>query len=160
MDEAHSGTEAITYELVPNRSISARGLTMCFAAIASVSLGWATFFALQGLWVPLPFAGLELAALGLALTYVFKRGQRWELVRIEDNAVSVFRDDGSKLFGYAPQWTRVELAPGKYASYPHRLVLSSHGREVEIGAFLNEEERLALANRLKRDIESKRGFRA
>ena len=42
----------------------------------------------------------------------------------------------------------MRLERGSWRGWPSRLLVGSHGREVEVGAFLNEDERQALARRL------------
>jgi uncharacterized membrane protein len=49
---------------------------------------------------------------------------------------------------FHPYWARLSLQPGRWRNAPSRLLVRSHGREVEIGAFLNDEERRSLAQRL------------
>ena len=49
---------------------------------------------------------------------------------------------------FHPYWARLSLQPGRWRGAPSRLLVRSHGREVEIGAFLNDEERRDLARRL------------
>lgn len=51
-------------------------------------------------------------------------------------------------------WARVDWSGPKRLNEPGRLYLGSHGRRVEIGAFLIEEEKLALAQALRRALAS------
>ncbi len=50
----------------PNCSISPAGLLCVFAALAAVALTIGIGFAMLGAWLILPFAGLEIVALGIA----------------------------------------------------------------------------------------------
>ncbi|MBT8144432.1 MAG: DUF2244 domain-containing protein, partial [Gammaproteobacteria bacterium] len=45
-------------------------------------------------------------------------------------------------------WARVTLRPARVATYPSRLLISSHGRSCEIGRCLTEPERKRLLRRL------------
>ncbi len=56
--------------LTPNRSMSWRGNQLFLLSMIVLSGLIGTGFALMGAWVILPFAGLEMAALGSALYYV------------------------------------------------------------------------------------------
>jgi uncharacterized membrane protein len=47
-------------------------------------------------------------------------------------------------------WARVVLKQSRGDWYPSRLLLHSHGRQVEVGRFLEEQERLHLGLRLQR----------
>jgi len=49
-------------------------------------------------------------------------------------------------------WAQVRIRAGDSPLHPSRLTVESHGRRHEIGSFLNEQERQALALRLKRLI--------
>ena len=55
----------------------------------TVSLTVAVGFALAGYWPILPFAGLELLALGAALRWSLREGQRRELIRVDEDRVLV-----------------------------------------------------------------------
>ena len=57
-------------------------------------------------------------------------------------------DATTTLAQFHPYWVRLALQQGRWRGWPSRLLVCSHGREVEIGAFLNEDERRALAQRL------------
>ena len=54
-------------------SISPQGLALVFAALAALSLGIATVFAVLGAWLILPFAGLEVALLVAAFVATARR---------------------------------------------------------------------------------------
>jgi len=55
---------------------------------------------------------------------------------------------GTPAVHFHPYWVKVRIEPGSWRGWPSRLLVGSHGREVEIGVFLNEDERQALAQRL------------
>jgi uncharacterized membrane protein len=46
-------------------------------------------------------------------------------------------------------WAQIRLLPPRIRWYPTRLVIRSHGNEVELGGFLNEHERRQLAGELR-----------
>jgi len=61
---------------------------------------------------------------------------------------------------FHPYWTKVRLEPGPHRGWPGKLLIGSHGRDIEIGAFLNEQERRELAQRiteLLRDMQDRGG---
>jgi hypothetical protein len=53
--------------LSPNCSISWRELVLFYLATCLIALAVGLFFTLQGLWLVLPFSGLEMLALGAGL---------------------------------------------------------------------------------------------
>ena len=123
----------------------------CFLALmCATSLGIAIAFAFQGLWVILPFAGVEMLALAVALHHVHRTACRQEVVSVE--AVDVRIETGT----HAPEhtcvfkraWTQVLLQTSVVRGHPSRLLLRSGGKQVEVGACLNDDERMALHRHL------------
>jgi len=121
-----------------------------YLGIVAVSLSVAVGFAIAGYWPILPFAGLELLALGAALRWSLLQGQRRELISVEESRVLV-RKTGRKRqsdFEFVRPWTRVELVEARATTWPRRLLLRSKGRAVEVGGFLTDSERASLGQRL------------
>lgn len=138
----------------PNRSLSWRGTQTFYAWICTLSIIIAGGFASMGAWLVLPFAGIELLILGVSLYVVACRSWEYEVVSIHGDTVEVQKGR------YRPQqsyqiprgWARVVLTRSADGWYPSRLTIRSHGREVEVGACLVEEERQRLARELSRAI--------
>ena len=143
-----------TFVISPNQSMSWRELQVAFAVIAVVTLGIAGFFAWHGLTLVLPFAGLELLALGIALYVTAWRGGIREVITIDDDYIiyESGRKEPDNRYSMQRQWARVVLKKPWAAWHPSRLFIRSHGKEIEIGRFLNEEERQGLAQVLTRAI--------
>lgn len=141
-------------ELVPHCSLSARGAALFFAGLCLVSFGIAGTMALRGFWPVLPFAGLEMAVLGWALIVCQRRRHQHEIITVSENDVRVQARDASSCVEvvFPRHWTRVTLRRPHSPLHPSRLTLESHGRRCEVGRFLTEQERLGLAQRLKRLI--------
>ena len=54
----------------------------------------------------------------------------------------------------------MRLEQGRHRGWPERLLIGSHGREIEIGAFLNDDERHELARKISdlvRDAQRRGG---
>lgn len=129
--------------------MSWRVLVTVFALIATFVIGIGVFCFCVGLPFVLPFSGLDALALGSALYVTAWRGGFQEVVTIGDHAVSVEagREKPERREEFQRHWARIFLEhPGGW--YPSRLVIRSHGRQVEIGRFLNEQERQGLAHQL------------
>lgn len=148
--EGHEVATVHRFELRPNSSLSPRAAAFFYLSITTVSLGLAGGFAWHGYWPILPFAGLELAGLGAALWVVQRRGQVREYLHIDDERVTFRRVRGPQRLEheFRRPWTRLELRRAPVAHWPSRLLIRSQGRAVEVGAFLTEDERLALRDRL------------
>jgi uncharacterized membrane protein len=122
-----------------------------FAVTIVASLTIALFWTFQGFWPVLPFAGLELFVLGLALGWSLRRGRFREIIIVSPEAVVIERGTTHAIerAELARAWTRVELIEATHPWYPSRLFLSSHGRRHEIASVLVESERRGLARRLR-----------
>jgi uncharacterized membrane protein len=118
-----------------NCSLSHGQAILFFGVVAGASICVAGFFAAQGMWPVLPFAGLELFALGVALGLSMRRGRELEMITIEPDRVIVdlhgHGKSATKVF--TRLWARVELRRSPRRGHPSRLVILSHNRAVEIG---------------------------
>ena len=143
-----------TFVIAPNQSMSGRELLLVFIGIAGVTLAIGAYFWLHGFTLVLPFSGLEALALGAALYITAWRGGAREVITITDNSVCVEtgRSRPERRHDFQRYWTKVVLRRPWVAWYPSKLLLCSHGREIEVGRFLNEEERMGLAKILRSAI--------
>lgn len=121
-----------------------------YLGIVAVSLTVAGSFAWAGYWPVLPFAGLELLGLGLALYVSMRRGRVHESICIDERRVVVSKTSPNQRaeYEFSRPWTKVELVAPPVGNWPNRLMLRSMGRSVEVGSFLTDSERDSLCNRL------------
>ena len=148
---ADPGTEH-RIELAPNCSLTPRGARRFVGGLAAVTFAVAGFFALQGYWPVLPFAGLEIGLLAWAVRASMRHGSEREVILVSESDIVVERlaPSGSRRTVFPRHWARVTLRDPKVAPHPSRLTIESHGRACEVGRFLTEEERRHLAARLER----------
>lgn len=136
-----------------NLSTSSAGRRWFFGSIVLVSSGIASLWALNGAWYVLPFAGIEMMVLGAALL-AFERhvGDR-EAITIDDDRVVVERTRMGRTarHEFSRYWAQVVLTPACGLSHGG-LALRSHGRQVEIGEFLTDDQRAAVAAELRRRL--------
>ena len=142
---------SIRLVLTPNCSISWRNLVIFYIANCVVLLAIGIFFTLQGLWLVLPFSGLEMLALGGAFYLTSRKVHRKEVITLDRQHTriekGVQRVDESWQFD--TPWTRlIDLRPG-ISSRRRTLALGSHGNYVEVGNFLDNSEKDRLAFTLK-----------
>jgi uncharacterized membrane protein len=134
----------------PNRSLTWRGNLMFLGLIAVISLAIASGFALLGFWIVFPFAGLELMALAVGLYVVGHRLSRCEVITVEGDTVEVetgyrYPQERNR---FLRSWVKVERQEqGRHRS---RLLLLAHGKEIELGACLTEDEKSILERELRR----------
>ena len=140
-----------TFVLRPNQAPAWRQIRWFFLCIACTSLTVAASFAAMGFWPILPFAGLEIGALGVALYVTAKRAEIREVVSVDADRIKVARGRRrpEQRWEFQSVWTQVQLESPVSKLYPSRLVIRSHGRELELGRFLVEEERQQLAGELR-----------
>lgn len=149
------------FVLGPNASLTVRGAWFCMALASFATLGAAAWCTYLGFWPVLPFAGLELGALGLALWVSVRRNAYREVVSFGEDRISIeFGMAGRGVLARAelPRgWTQVRVERSALRNRPTRLVLSSSGQRIQIGRCLTDEERDALAARFKSLLQARRG---
>lgn len=135
----------------PNRSLTRRQLQLVFLVIAGICLSIASVFAVLGMWPVLPFAGAEVIAVGIGFYLSAVSGRETEVVSVNSDEVAVEKGRNRLTQRWVTQraWAQIRLLPPRIRWYPTRLVIRSHGKEVELGAFLNEDERRQLAGTLR-----------
>ncbi len=137
----------------PNASLSRLQAWGFMGLLGSVSLAIGGFFAVQGFWPILPFAGLELAAVGLALGHSLRRNAYREVVSFEAETISIAFGMAGR--GAAAQvklsrsGTRVLLESGPHRNSPTQLRLSCGGQTVLLGRCLTDAERERIAMRMR-----------
>ncbi len=141
--------------LCPNRSLTWRGTVLFFMSLVVVSGIIAVPLTNMGFWLVLPFAGLELLLVGIGLYQVACRCYEREVIHVGQTTIHIERGRRypQQRCTVGRPWAKVVLERCPRRWYPSRLVIRSHGRAIEIGRFLNEEERQQLAIELTRSLQ-------
>ena len=136
----------------PNCALDWRWTKRVIFFFASCLGAVAWYFAAQGAWLVLPFAGLELAVLGAGFYLSALAGNRREVIEIRGNDLRVLRGGNclQEIAAMSRHWTSVSLVRDPRGWHPSRLVLRCQGRSVEIVTRLVESEREELAAVLDR----------
>lgn len=144
--------DGLAFTLRPNGSLGWRAAKWACAGMILLTAAVATWFALRGAWLVLPFAGAEMLLLVCALYLACRWSRHAEVIRVDGDSLTVQRGHArpEEEHRFQRGWARVVLVRDPTGWYPSRLLLRSHGRSVEIGARLVEEERLELAEELAR----------
>ena len=131
-----------------NCSIGPRAMIFVFASLAAVSFGIGATFAALGPWLVLPFAGLEMVALGLAFMLCARGAGDFERIRILPHLLTVehVRSGRQVVHQFNPHWAKLEIARG---SLSIRVLLSQAGRTLELGQYLGFQQRSAFATAFK-----------
>lgn len=146
----HCFNSTFRFEIRPNCSLSWRGTVVMFYIISAVALVIASGFALIGAWMIFPFAGLEITALAVVFYYCARCNSQCEYVMVDDKSIIITRGRhrSEEEHVFQRSWARVRHEPSGHDWYPSRLLICSHGREVEIGRCLTEQARSDLAGQL------------
>lgn len=137
----------------PNRSMSRRGLHVVLGVMIAFNLMVAVFLLVLGAPPVLPFLGLDILAVWLALRASFRAAERAERVRVTAEAVTVSREDekGARIVWTSPTaFTRVGVdQPGEHET---RVRLMMSRRCLTLGRALSPPERVDFARALERAI--------
>ena len=143
-------TAEYVYTARRNNSLSSSGRWLVFVFILVVSLGIAVVFSLVlGAWPIMPFAGLEMTVLYFAFRYMDRHAADYERITIRGGSVAVEVREGTHVnrLELSRYWAKI-VCDGDCT----RLALRSHGREIEVGRHLCEEQRLSMAQELTREL--------
>ena len=148
------GSTGRRFVLAPNLAPDWGQTMRIFAALSAVCLGVALVCTWFGFWPVLPFAGLEITALGIALYTSARRSLDREVIHVAGNAVRVEKGRGriEQAFDMDRAWTEVILRRLPRRWEESQLLLRSRGEELVIGGFLDADERRSLARELRRCI--------
>ena len=115
----------------------------------------ATAFAVLGAWLVIPFAGIELLALGVAFLVHARHAGDYERIVVRSDRLIVERLSGANLAQMECQgpWIRVE-----YGGARRELIrLVAAGREMSVGRFVPDDGRSQLARELRASVAGWRG---
>ena len=116
----------------PNQSLSWQWAVRVYAFISLCCLGIGIAFALHGFWPVLPFAGFEVAVLGIAFYLCLSRSQVREVVSVNADKVTVEkgRNSPEEHWECPRVWARILLQRSPIAWYPSRLAIAFQGKQV------------------------------
>jgi uncharacterized membrane protein len=137
--------------LFPNCSISWRELVLFYVFTCLVLLAIGIFFTLQGMWLVLPFSGLEMLALGYALYLTSRKVYRKEVITLDRRRTRVEKgvQQVCESWEFETSWVRLVDERSGNRGERRKLALGSHGNYVEVGEFLDKSEKDRLAFQLK-----------
>ncbi len=117
-------------------------------ALLSLSIGAGLFY--QGWVLVLPFSGLEVACLYLALYLVYKHYSVCQVIYFTRDSVIIESgtDHATERIEYQRFWSRFHVDNNLNYSIP-RLIIRSKGKSTEIGRFLSYADKVALIKLIK-----------
>jgi uncharacterized membrane protein len=140
----------IQWFLRRNCSVSPRQLGWMYLSLCAVSLAIGAVFWFQGAKLVLPFAWIELVAVGAAFAAYARHATDGETIRLAGGQLVVELERGGRMerAEFRRDWVRVE--PG--AADNSLIELSGQGRKVQVGRFVRPELRPMLASEIRRAL--------
>ena len=140
-----------TIVLRPNNSSSWQFNMMIVASLAFIAFIISGYFALQGLWLIFPFAGLEVGFLFFCLYLRMRANVKTEIITFDESKVLIERGSyhAEKSWEYHRMWAKIFVKKPTTRGYPKQVFIRSHGKELELGSFLNKEDKEILIKDLK-----------
>jgi uncharacterized membrane protein len=151
---------AVSVLVLPHRSLSRAGLIGFLLAQGVAIAVFAVMAAVGGNVFAPGFAILAMWFVALCFKRVWRKSGAGQIVTITPSQLEVASTRGTQAERFHPYWTKVRLEQGRQRGWPARLLIGSHGREIEIGAFLNDDERHELARKISdlvRDAQRRGG---
>ncbi len=147
----NEATRAATIILKPNNSASWQFNMVVVSSLAFIAFCISAFFAVQGLWLIFPFSGLEISVLIYCLYVRLKANIETEVITFDDHTVLVERGYhyAEQRWQYNRAWAKIFVQPPLFRGHPKRVYIRSHGKQLELGAFLNKRDKEKLIRDLK-----------
>ncbi|MFM9885365.1 MAG: DUF2244 domain-containing protein [Burkholderiales bacterium] len=155
---AHGDGGGFSIVVKRNHSIAPRAMLLGIVGVAGFSFAVGLAFAWFGLWLVLPFVGLEVAALILAFGVYSRHVSDNETIRRDEHGLAVEIRQGNRLLKYRldVHWARCVL---DNVGREVRLLIGSHGKFVEIGRHLDGVGRRQLRDDLNERLREHRAGR-
>lgn len=159
---AKSVAEPVFFDAVlrPNPPLGPRALLLILIAVGAINFSFGIAFMLRGAWPIAPFLGADVALLAWAFRASRRAASRHEHVTLTPSELRVARHPvrGKPTeIALNPYWVRVSLEDDVQPA--RKLMLSSHGQSIQLGAFLAPEDRASLSEALKAALRAAKDFR-
>ncbi|MDT7516625.1 DUF2244 domain-containing protein [Rhodoferax mekongensis] len=130
-----------------NCSVTPLQLVWTYVSLCAVSIGIGLFFWFQGATLVIPFASLELIAVGLAFLLYARHSTDGEHISLQENRLVVELECAGRLerAEFQRSWVRVEPR----ADDSSLIELSERGRTIRVGRYIRPELRPQLAKEIR-----------
>lgn len=147
----NENTGLATIVLKPNNSSSWQFNMQIVTSLALIALFISITLALRGLWLIFPFAMLEVGFVFICLYLRMKANFKTEVITFDENTVVVERGcyHAEKSWRYHRIWTKIFVKKPVTRGHPKQIFIRSHGKELELGSFLNKKDKEILIKDLK-----------
>jgi len=133
-----------------NCSVTPAQLAWLYVSLCVVSLGIGTVFWWHGATLVLPFAWIELVAVGVAFVAYARHAADGERISLQGRQLVVELENAGRLerAEFDREWVRVEPS----AADRSLIEVSGRGRSVNVGRYLRPELRPVLAQEIRRAL--------
>ncbi len=144
---AQGRADVLEWSLRRNCSLTPAQLMRCYLGLCFLSLTVASLFWVWGARLVMPFAWLELIAVGAALLVYARHARDGEKIILSGPVLVVEREHGGRTerTEFPRQWVRVEPCSGDGSL----IEVSGQGRSVLVGRHLRPQLRPALAREIR-----------
>ena len=139
-----------TILLQPNNSMSWRQNLLLLGLITLISLTIAIGFYLAGAKAILPFSILEVSALFAGIYCCAWQRQRKELIIFDTHHITIQKGfyQPQATYHYHRLWCQLIIRQALHSRNAPAVLLLSHGKELELGFFLNRQDKTILIKQL------------
>ena len=147
----NKNTGSATIVLKPNNSSSWQFNMRVVTSLAIIAFFMSSYFALHGLWLIFPFGVLEIGFVFICLYLRMRANITTEVITFDESTMLVERGryHAEKSWKYYRLWTKIFVKKPAVRGYPKQVFLRSHGKELELGSFLNKKDKEKLIKDLK-----------
>jgi uncharacterized membrane protein len=140
--------------LLPNRSISWPLLVKFYLFTCCVSFSIAGLFVVLGYWMVFPFSGIEMLLLGIGLYLASRKSYQQEVINVDKRYIVLEKGccKVQKSWRFDRYWVRLIVEKKGNFKENISLYLASHGEILQIGEFLNNDEKESLVFEMNQGI--------
>lgn len=130
-----------------NCSLTPRQLMHWYFSLCVITAIIAGGFWYAGFWIVLPFAGLELFAVGVSFLVYARHAADYEMIELGPRQLRFVMANGQKVteIDWQPQWAKLSYN-GKFRE---PLLFSQQGQQIKIGKFIAERDKPVLHKELR-----------
>ena len=137
--------------LVQDMALSWRQNFWFITIVSSITITIGIYFTLQGAWMILPFAGIEVVALTGVFFYWYKNNNKMEVLKF--NREQLILEQGvtnpEQVQKFERFWLKAELPHHTDQWYITRVILHYRDDSIEIGKFLNADDKKLLVKHIR-----------
>jgi uncharacterized membrane protein len=144
--------------LTPHRSLTPRGFRVLMGIIVAGSLVCGLFCIAIGAWPVFGFFGLDVLILYVAFKLSYRSGRAREEVSVSRTSLDIRQvapSGKSREHRFNPFWARFAVSRHEEIGIT-RMAVEAQGREVQIGSFLNPDDRESFAKAFGRALATAR----